>query len=144
LISSPATRPIWYLCTFGLAAVIYVFAAEQGLLSRAVKKLQLHRLGTGSYSIYLNHALIGTIFTKLYLTLAPQLGITGGMSVAVYVPTFILLLILYSRLTLIYIERPCQKLWMRAGPFVSKQPQAGPVLLARIHRVLGRERILTR
>jgi peptidoglycan/LPS O-acetylase OafA/YrhL len=142
-LASPATRPVWYLVTFGLAAVIYVFAAEQGLVSQAFRKLQLHRLGTGSYSIYLNHALIGTIFSKLYLTAAAKLGIAGGMSVAVYVPTFILLLIVYSRFTLRYIERPGQTLMMRAWPLVSGLLQPGatprltPAFSARKQRVLA-------
>ena len=109
LVRSPATRPYWYLVTLGLAVVIYVFASEQGLISSAFRKLQLHHLGTASYSIYLNHALIGIIFSKLYLTVAAKLGIVGAVSVAVYVPTFVLLLIVYSGFTLRYIEstRPC-------------------------------------
>jgi len=119
LISTPATRPVWYLTNFGLAFAVFIFAAEQGLLSVTFKRLQLHRLGTGSYSIYLNHALIGAIFSKIFLTLAPKLGITGYMSVAVYVPTFIMVLVAYSRLTLVYIERPGQQLWLRAGKYLS-------------------------
>jgi peptidoglycan/LPS O-acetylase OafA/YrhL len=117
LISSPATRPYWYLVTFGLAAVIYVFAAEQGLVSAVLKQLRLHRLGTGSYSIYLNHALIGAIFSKLFLSLAPQFGITGALSVAVYLPMFLLILFAYSRFTLYYIERPGRTLWLRARAY---------------------------
>jgi len=131
LLRSPATRPVWYLVTFGLAAVIYVFAAEQGLVSLAMKRLQLHRLGTGSYSIYLNHALVGAIFSKIYLSIAPFLGLNGLASVAVYVPTFVLLVVLYARLTLIYLERPGQALWLKAGPALlgMLRPLAAPALL---------------
>jgi peptidoglycan/LPS O-acetylase OafA/YrhL len=118
LIGMPATRPYWYLVTLALAGVIYVFAAEQGLISTLARKLQLHRLGTGSYSIYLNHALIGALFSKVFLTLAPMLGISGRLSVMVYVPIFLALLMLYSRWTLHTIERPGRQLWLRAQPLV--------------------------
>jgi peptidoglycan/LPS O-acetylase OafA/YrhL len=118
LISTPSTRPFWYLVTVALAGVIYVFAAEQGLVSKAFRRLQLHRLGTGSYSIYLNHALIGAIFSKAYLTVAPMLGIAGTLSVAVFVPSFLAVLMLYSRLTLRIIERSGRQLILRAQPLV--------------------------
>ncbi len=143
LLRCPGTRPYWYLVTFALAAVIYVFAAEQGLVSGAFRRLQLHRLGTGSYSIYLNHALVGAIFSKPYLAVAAKLGLSGAASVAVYVPTLIVLLIVYSRFTLRYIERPGQRLMRGAWPLVSRllapsasQPSS-PVFLARMERVLG-------
>jgi peptidoglycan/LPS O-acetylase OafA/YrhL len=120
LLCTDATRPYWYLVTFGLAVVIYVFANEQGLVSRASRQLQLHRLGTGSYSIYLNHALVGAIFSKLYLVAAGKLGLSGLASVAVYVPSFVAVLIVYSRFTLRYVERPGQALMMRAWPRVQR------------------------
>ncbi len=146
LISTPATRPVWYLVTFGLAFAVYVFAAEQGLLSATFKRLQLHRLGTGSYSIYLNHALVGAVFSKIFLSVAPKLGITGYMSVAVYVPTFILILVAYSRLTLLYIERPGQELWLRAGKSLSRlvdaRTSAAPASDAPQHAQAARVRAL--
>jgi peptidoglycan/LPS O-acetylase OafA/YrhL len=37
------------------AAVVYVFAFEQGILSRLLKTRPLERLGQWSYSVYLNH-----------------------------------------------------------------------------------------
>jgi peptidoglycan/LPS O-acetylase OafA/YrhL len=144
LLSTEATRPYWYLVTFALAAVIYVFAAEEGLVSRAFERLQLHRLGTGSYSIYLNHALVGAIFSKAYLAVAAKLGLSGVASVAVYVPSFILLLLIYSRFTLCYVERPGQALMLRLWPRVrvvlnpEAAPAVSPRLAARIARVLGR------
>ena len=140
LVRSPATRPYWYLVTLGLAVVIYVFASEQGLISSAFRKLRLHHLGTASYSIYLNHALIGIIFSKLYLTVAPNLGIVGAVSVAVYVPTFVLVLIVYSGFTLRYIEKPGHALMMRVRSLVLaliRPPQPSPVYLARLERVLA-------
>ncbi len=143
LLRSPATKPVWYLVTFGMAAVIYVFAAERGLLSQALRRLQLYRLGTGSYSIYLNHALVGAIFSKVFLGIAPRLGITGTMSAVVYVLTFVGLLMIYSHFTLRYIERPGRALWLQAGPLIAElvraraQPRPSPVFLARKERVIA-------
>jgi peptidoglycan/LPS O-acetylase OafA/YrhL len=144
VISNPASKPFWYLITLALSGVIYVFAAEQGLLSAGFRRLQLHRLGTGSYSIYLNHALIGAIFSKAFLTVAPMLGISGTLSVAVYVPMFLALLMLYSRLTLHYIERPGRDLWLRAAPLASIPRAALKGMRARFFTASADERPLRR
>jgi peptidoglycan/LPS O-acetylase OafA/YrhL len=53
----------WAMPVFVLA--VYVFAAERGLLSRALKSTPLQVLGMLSYSIYLTHSLVITAFNAM-------------------------------------------------------------------------------
>jgi peptidoglycan/LPS O-acetylase OafA/YrhL len=157
MMRSSMAQSVWYLIVIGLAGAVYVFAAEAGLVSRALRTLRVNDLGTVSYSMYLNHVLVGTVFSKFYLVYAPNLGLTGAQSTALFLVLFVTLLVLYSAVTYRLIEIPAREWLMQRGPprlpaalreavargmqalRVSTEPVAiGQAFEARLQRAAGR------
>lgn len=86
-------------CPFLFTVVVALFALEGGWLSGHVKRLR--PLGKVSYSIYLNQITVLLVLCKV---------IAGrGISTAVVLPAYLLILIGYSRLTYRWVEKPMQR-----------------------------------
>lgn len=89
-------RPLDIFAPFVFAALVMVFALEQGLLARLTAKLGW--IGTISYSIYLNH---------LTILMLVDTGLTRlGLSHAQITPFYLGALLLCSAITYRWIETP--------------------------------------
>lgn len=86
-----------FLAPFVFAAMIPIFAMEQGALSRVFGKLSW--LGEISYSVYLNHLAL------LFLARAFLTDLNSVTFTAVYVAA----VLIYSRLTFVYVEGPARR-----------------------------------
>lgn len=112
------------LAPFFFALIVYIFAFEQGSISKLLKIKALQNLGKWSYSIYMLHALIiliiGRVFnlfeflTKIPLTINHKTNINESVELFYFMNTFfmdlitmIYLIVLFylSKLTYEYIEK---------------------------------------
>jgi peptidoglycan/LPS O-acetylase OafA/YrhL len=100
---------IWFLSSCSFAVVIYVFAFETGLISRAIERTGLAWFGTISYSVYLNHIFVGSLLSGAFLAVAGQVGLAGPVKIMVFVAFFFTVLSAYSWLTYQFIELPAQR-----------------------------------
>ena len=108
ILAKPLTG-IWFSSSFSFAIVIYVFAFEAGLISRAIERTGLAWFGTISYSVYLNHIFVGSLLSGAFLAVAGRIGLTGPLKIMVYVALFFTVLSVYSWLTYRCIELPAQR-----------------------------------
>ena len=81
--------------------LILVFSFEKGFISKVLKIKLFQNLGLWSYSIYLNHILMITLFRMLVLKIV---GATSK-SIIVFEVLLIIVCIFYSSLTYKYIEQ---------------------------------------
>lgn len=94
-------KPMQIFAPLLFAAVVTLFALEQGLLSRLIARCQW--LGTISYSIYLNH---------LVVLMLVDTGLKGlGLSHSALTPIYLGGLLVYSMATYRWIELP-GKAWL--------------------------------
>lgn len=130
------------------AALIYVFAFEQGRISAALHRPWAQALGLWSYSIYMAHMLLFAIL-KIVLTVAakvPQLGLTAPVIHPVKLWTFgnpvldmaliafeLSLVVATARLTYAAIEAPARGLF---GGIAERYEHRAPA--ARVRLALGR------
>ena len=99
---------IWLVSAFSFAIVIYVFAFEAGSVSRLIKGVGLPWFGAISYSLYLNHIVVGSLVSAAFLPVAAQLGWTGSFKIVSFITIFFAVLSVYSWLTHKFIEVPAQ------------------------------------
>ena len=90
---------------FAFAAIVVVFALEQGLLAWLLRKLQW--LGTISYSIYLNHL----VLIMLIDSIMGHLGYSRQLLTLLYLP----LLLAYTSMTYRWVEVPGKQLIRHLG-----------------------------
>lgn len=105
-------RPLDIFAPFVFAALVVVFALEQGVLARLAAKLQW--LGSISYFIYLNHLIVLMLVDS---------GLTRlGLSHAQLTPLYLGGLLLCSAITYRWIETPGKRLIMNlsAAPALAK------------------------
>jgi peptidoglycan/LPS O-acetylase OafA/YrhL len=67
-----------FLAPFVFGAMVFVFAAEQGWVSRILQQRAFVALGTLSYSIYMTHPAVYMWLHRGYRFIAPRLGIDSG------------------------------------------------------------------
>lgn len=85
-----------YCAPFLFALLVPIFAMEKGLLSDMFGKLAW--LGDISYSVYLNHVTV-LILARAFM---------GDLDVFTFIGVYIGAVLIYSRLTFLYIERPAR------------------------------------
>lgn len=104
--------------------LIFTLALSNGLLIGLLSGKFLQWLGNISYSIYLNHAIVMIVLSKLFFKILPLPvnTITLSLLVAVYLCT----VLIYSQFTYVYIETKGAKLFGRFKPLketIEKQPE---------------------
>jgi peptidoglycan/LPS O-acetylase OafA/YrhL len=101
------------------AIVVYIFAFEAGILSRALKTRPLELLGRWSYSVYLGHYLLLLLFVAALRSLQKIFGMPlpaaeplslGNLYVAdLLCLTYAALVIAISSRTFLWIEEPWRR-----------------------------------
>jgi peptidoglycan/LPS O-acetylase OafA/YrhL len=74
------TGTVSLIAPFLFALMVYIFALEQGVLSKLLKTPVLQKLGQWSYSIYMIHAFVILIMTRAVLLIESKLGYTFSLS----------------------------------------------------------------
>ena len=100
---------VWLVSAFSFAITIYAFSFEAGWVSWLFKRARLPWFGTISYSIYLNHIVVGSVVSAACLPIASRLGLTGPVKIVAFVVVFFVILSVYSWLTYRFIEVPAQR-----------------------------------
>lgn len=91
-----------YSIPFLSGLLVFSLVFSTGLFSKILSSTPLLSLGKWSYSIYLNHIFVSGIILKSYTTFSgPVSTTTNRFIISIY---YIIMLILYSRLTYKYIE----------------------------------------
>lgn len=121
VISHESSTDVFAPVVFG--AIVYLFAFESGIISKALNKRAFNLLGTYSYSIYMSHAVI-LVFVNWLITLVEKLGadiqismlIDGHQKELLYfenqyvtdllVVAYLVVVVFTSSLTYKYIEDP--------------------------------------
>ena len=92
--------PIFTPVIFGI--IIYTFLGTNGTISKILESRQLQYLGEISYSIYLNHIVLMTLFLSplgLFLPISENLFVQGSVFIL-----FFILLLTISKITYLKIE----------------------------------------
>jgi peptidoglycan/LPS O-acetylase OafA/YrhL len=114
IVSFSAIRPLQFFTPLVFAFVVWVFAAETGLLSRFAKTIPMQNLGTWSYSIYMTHMLgiHGLISLRAWLDARHMVWDANGTGDAI-VLVYMAAIILLSGVTYRYIENPARNYFNR-------------------------------
>lgn len=91
----------FYIIHLAFGMLILIFSFEKGLLSTLFKKKLFQNLGSWSYSIYLNHIFIITIYNMIFLKLFK----TTGLELLIFEILTGVFLCYYSYLTYRFIEK---------------------------------------
>lgn len=107
LVSSinPLIKHNFYIIHSAFAVLILVFSIEGGSMSTLLKHDWFQKIGKWSYSIYLNHIFLISIYQMLVL----KLFNLQGISLIVSEILLVVLLFYYSKLTYTYVEKPFYK-----------------------------------
>lgn len=103
LVSSinPLVKDNFYLLDIAFALIIFIFSFEGGLLSKLFLRSGFQSIGAWSYSIYLNHFFL----IAIYQMVAIKLLKLEGTSLLIAEVVLTILLLLYSKLTYMFIEK---------------------------------------
>ncbi len=91
---------------FVFAAVIFVFAQEQGMISRVLKYAPFQMLGAISYSVYLNHIIVAIIMAKAGMLAFPAMSEATSLAVTV---AYLTVVIVYAWTTYRWVEMPARR-----------------------------------
>jgi peptidoglycan/LPS O-acetylase OafA/YrhL len=135
--------PLEFAAPLVFGAVVWVFALEQGAVSRVLKATPFTRLGLWSYSIYMVHSLLISLVHRAATVAEQALGVPlthwehvgeasvrivsfgGAWAMDALVALYLVAVIGLARLAWTWIEMPAQRWWNRPGRRDRTAPPAG-------------------
>ncbi len=94
-------RENFYMLHLAFTTLILVFSFEKGIISKFLKLQIFQKLGLWSYSIYLNHIFVLSIFRMLFI----KIFSVKELLLVIFEVLTILIIIIYSSFTYKYIEK---------------------------------------